>query len=69
VVVQVKIEDTLVQLVFWDTPPEADNLRKLSPPDTSVVLISFAVDDPDSLINVADKVRDPLSRCSFLIWW
>ncbi|KAJ7301963.1 P-loop containing nucleoside triphosphate hydrolase protein, partial [Mycena albidolilacea] len=55
VVVQVEIKDTLVRLVFWDTPPQADNMQMFSYPDTSVVLISFAVDDPDSLINVADK--------------
>ncbi|KAJ7792794.1 small GTPase-binding protein [Mycena olivaceomarginata] len=67
VVVQVEIEDTLVQLVFWDTPPEADNLRKLSYPDTSVVLISFAVavDDPDSLINVADKWIGEVTHYSY----
>jgi GTPase SAR1 family protein len=70
--VQVEIENTLVWLVFWDTSSGADNqrLRMLSYIEASVVLISFAVDDPDSLINVADKVRDLLSRrrCFLLIW-
>jgi GTPase SAR1 family protein len=34
-----------------------DRLRPLSYPDSHVILICFAVDSPDSLDNVQEKVR------------
>lgn len=34
-----------------------DRLRPLSYPDTHVILICFAIDSPDSLENVQEKVR------------
>ncbi|KAJ7910924.1 P-loop containing nucleoside triphosphate hydrolase protein, partial [Mycena leptocephala] len=63
--VQVEIENTLVWLVFWDSHPGADNqrLRMLSYIPASVILICFAVDDPDSLINVADKWIGEANHC------
>lgn len=35
-----------------------DRLRPLSYPDSHVILICFAVDSPDSLENVQEKVRE-----------
>ncbi|KAK9477289.1 P-loop containing nucleoside triphosphate hydrolase protein [Lipomyces japonicus] len=46
-----------VKLGLWDTAGQEDydRLRPLSFPDASLVLISFAVDDPVSLENVLEK--------------
>jgi len=46
-----------VELTLWDTAGQEDydRLRPLSYPDSDVVLISFSVDSPDSLINVYEK--------------
>ena len=38
-----------------------DHLRPLSYPDTHVVLLCFAIDSPDSLENVYEKVSH--ARC------
>ncbi|CCX04494.1 P-loop containing nucleoside triphosphate hydrolase protein [Pyronema domesticum] len=48
---------TKVELTLWDTAGQEDydRLRPLSYPDSDVVLISFAVDSPDSLNNVYEK--------------
>ena len=46
-----------VELALWDTSgmEDYDRLRPLSYPDTSVVLICFAIDSPDSLENIPEK--------------
>ena len=46
-----------MQLALWDTAGQEDydRLRPLSYPDTDVLLLCFAVDNPDSFENVADK--------------
>lgn len=56
-----------VELALWDTAGQEDydRLRPLSYPDSHVILICFAVDSPDSLDNVQEKVRTPLT-CSRL---
>lgn len=43
---------------FWDTAGQEDydNLRPLSYPDSHAVVITFAIDSPDSLDNVSEKV-------------
>jgi GTPase SAR1 family protein len=46
-----------------------DRLRPLSYPDSNVILICFAVDSPDTLDNVQEKVNrmmlgSPAERCS-----
>jgi len=48
-----------VELALWDTAGQEDydRLRPLSYPDSHVILICFAVDSPDSLDNVQEKVR------------
>lgn len=49
-----------MELALWDTAGQEDydRLRPLSYPDSHVILICFAVDSPDSLDNVQEKVRD-----------
>ncbi|KAJ3540317.1 hypothetical protein NMY22_g4351 [Coprinellus aureogranulatus] len=42
---------------YWDERTDYDRLRPLSYPDSHVILICFAVDSPDSLDNVQEKVR------------
>ena len=48
-----------MELALWDTAGQEDydRLRPLSYPDSHVILICFAVDSPDSLDNVQEKVR------------
>ncbi len=52
-----------VELALWDTAGQEDydRLRPLSYPDSHVILICFAVDSPDSLDNVQEKVRNMLT--------
>ena len=47
-----------ISLGLWDTAGQEDydRLRPLSYPDSHVILICFAVDSPDSLDNVQEKV-------------
>jgi len=55
-----------VELALWDTAGQEDydRLRPLSYPDSHVILICFAVDSPDSLDNVQEKV---IFSCSFAL--
>ena len=50
-----------VELALWDTAgqEEYDRLRPLSYPETDLLFVCFAIDCPNSLENVMDKV------CSF----
>ncbi len=47
-----------MELALWDTAGQEDydRLRPLSYPDSHVILICFAIDSPDSLDNVQEKV-------------
>ncbi len=49
---------TDVELGLWDTAGQEDydQLRPLSYPDSHGIAICFAIDGPDSLINVLEKV-------------
>jgi Ras family protein A len=51
-----------VELALWDTAgqEEYDRLRPLSYPETDLLFVCFAIDCPNSLENVMDKV------CHFL---
>lgn len=63
-VADVEVDGKHVELALWDTAGQEDydRLRPLSYPDSHVILICFAVDSPDSLDNVQEKVRScPLS--------
>lgn len=48
-----------VELALWDTAgqEEYDRLRPLSYPETDLLFVCFAIDCPNSLENVMDKVR------------
>ena len=58
-VTDVEVDGKHVELALWDTAGQEDydRLRPLSYPDSHVILICFAVDSPDSLDNVQEKVR------------
>jgi small GTP-binding protein len=47
-----------VELALWDTAgqEEYDRLRPLSYPETDLLFVCFAIDCPNSLENVMDKV-------------
>lgn len=48
----------MVELALWDTAgqEEYDRLRPLSYPETDLLFVCFAIDCPNSLDNVMDKV-------------
>ncbi|KIM29054.1 hypothetical protein M408DRAFT_329077 [Serendipita vermifera MAFF 305830] len=56
-VTTVPFEGKLIELALWDTAgqEEYDRLRPLSYPESSVILVVFAIDYPTSLENVTDK--------------
>ena len=60
----VEVDGKHVELALWDTAGQEDydRLRPLSYPDSHVILICFAIDSPDSLDNVQEKVMFVLSR-------
>jgi small GTP-binding protein len=66
-VADVEVDGKHVELALWDTAGQEDydRLRPLSYPDSHVILICFAVDSPDSLDNVQEKVRQQCSNASF----
>ena len=49
-----------VELALWDTAgqEEYDRLRPLSYPETDLLFVCFAIDCPNSLENVMEKVRE-----------
>ncbi len=55
----VEVDGRHVELALWDTTGQEDydRLRPLSYPDSHVILICFAIDSPDSLENVQEKVH------------
>lgn len=57
-VADVEIDGMQVELVLWDTSglEDYDRLRPLSYPDSHVILMSFAVDQPSSLDSILEKV-------------
>lgn len=61
-VADVEVDSKHVELALWDTAGQEDydRLRPLSYPDSHVILICFAVDSPDSLDNVQEKVGKSL---------
>jgi small GTP-binding protein len=66
-VADVEVDGKHVELALWDTAGQEDydRLRPLSYPDSHVILICFAVDSPDSLDNVQEKVR-PIPTAKWL---
>ncbi|KAH8824481.1 P-loop containing nucleoside triphosphate hydrolase protein [Flagelloscypha sp. PMI_526] len=55
--VDVAVDGQNTELTLWDTAgqDEYDRLRPLCYPDAHIVLISFSIDNPDSLDNVLEK--------------
>jgi Ras family protein A len=64
-VVDIDIDGKLVELALWNTAGQEDYncLRPLSYLNSYVTLICFAIDSPDSLDNVQEKVRGSPPRC------
>jgi len=56
-VADIEVDAVSVELALWDTAGQEDydRLRPLSYPDTDVILLCFAVDNPDSFENVREK--------------
>jgi Ras family protein A len=56
-IADVEVDSKHVELALWDTAGQEDydRLRPLSYPDSHAIIISFAIDSPDSLVNAADK--------------
>jgi Ras family protein A len=50
-----------VRIDLWDTSTSDcyERLRPLAYPDASVFLVLYAVDEPESLVNVWETVRAP----------
>lgn len=67
-VADVEVDGKHVELALWDTAGQEDydRLRPLSYPDSHVILICFAIDSPDSLDNVQEKVHS-LTHTFFLL--
>lgn len=65
----------MVELALWDTAgqEEYDRLRPLSYPETDILFVCFAIDCPNSLENVMDKVCKSLptlpSQCTNTYQW
>ena len=58
-----------VELALWDTAgqEEYDRLRPLSYPETDLLFVCFAIDCPNSLENVMDKVCYNSLRALYLL--
>jgi Ras family protein A len=58
-----------VELALWDTAgqEEYDRLRPLSYPETDLLFVCFAIDCPNSLENVMDKVSHKVHSFSSTI--
>jgi len=56
-VADIETENTRVELALWDTAGQEDydRLRPLSYPETDVIIMCFAIDNPASFENVAEK--------------
>lgn len=69
-VADVEVDGKHVELALWDTAGQEDydRLRPLSYPDSHVILICFAVDSPDSLDNVQEKVQLPKALETIIAW-
>jgi len=55
--VNILVQNNEVELTLWDTAGQEDydQLRRLSYPDSDVVVIGYTVDWPDSLVYVQEK--------------
>lgn len=55
---QVEVDGKYVEMALWDTAGQEDydRIRPLSYPDSHCICICFAIDSPDSLDDVEEKV-------------
>jgi Ras family protein A len=56
-VADIEVDGVAVELALWDTAGQEDydRLRPLSYPDTDVIVMCFAIDNPDSFENITEK--------------
>ena len=56
-VADIEVDNTQVELALWDTAGQEDydRLRPLSYPDTDVIIMCFAINNPDSFENIMEK--------------
>jgi small GTP-binding protein len=62
-----EIDGNSLEIIFWDTASQSDydRLRPLSYPDSAIIAICFAVDDPESFDAVSDQwYPEVLHYCS-----
>uniref|UniRef100_A0AC34FHA3 Uncharacterized protein n=1 Tax=Panagrolaimus sp. ES5 TaxID=591445 RepID=A0AC34FHA3_9BILA len=54
---QMQVNNTVLEIAPWDTAGQEDydRLRPLSYPDSDIIIICYAIDNPDSLKNVTKK--------------
>jgi Ras family protein A len=59
-VADVEFDGIYTEVSLWDTAGQEDydRLRPLSYPDSHATIISFAIDSPDSLVQVEEKVGE-----------
>lgn len=52
-----EVDGKQIELTLWDTAGQEDydRLRPLSYPKSSVIVVCYAIDDPDSFYNIPDK--------------
>jgi len=65
-VTDIIIDEKKVELELWDTAGQEDydRLRPLSYPDSHVILICFAISEPETLLNVREKwISEVLHYC------
>lgn len=65
-VTDVRIDGKAVQLALWDTAgqEEYERLRPLSYANSNIILIGFAIDEPESLLNARSKwVKEIKTYC------
>ncbi len=57
IIAYLQVDGNSVELALWDTAGQEDydRLRPLSYPDTDVILMTFAIDNPDSFENIIEK--------------
>ena len=57
---EIEVDDSTIELALWDTSATgelSERLRPLLYPNSHVIVICYAVDRPETLQNVTDKVR------------
>lgn len=56
-VADVEVDNRYIELAIWDTAGQEDydRLRPLSYPDSDLIMICFAIDNPGSFDNVTEK--------------